>query len=190
LINTDPAAPKTKRSTPRGRRRKSPASAWGLAGLLVTPAIIGLVVVLLVVGLKENKNAEQRLFGTWEVDLDDLARQGLGTGVGAGFHSRENPGDALRDAGIRVGIRFQKDGRVFLDSRVPDESERAWGSWKVVRSKKTSMRVSIDWDDEFGRELVDIEFLSQDRYRAKSTALFDRTTLVYQRLEPPSTANK
>lgn len=79
---------------------------------------------------------------------------------------------------------------LVLDSRVPDESERAWGSWKVVRSKKTSMRVAIDWDDEFGRELVDIEFLSQDRYRAKSTALFDRTTLVYQRLETPSTANR
>ncbi len=146
--------------------------------MLITPAIVILVIVLLVVGLKENKEAGKRLLGTWEVDLDELARQG----VGAGFHSRQSPGDELRDAGIRIGIRFQKDGRVFLASRAPGESEKAWGSWRVERSKKTSMRVAINWDDEFGREVLDIRFLSQDRFKAESSALFDRSTLIFQRL--------
>ena len=182
LIHTDAAAPAAGRTGPHRRRRRSSVPAWGLAGMLVTPAIVILVIVLLVVGLKENAAAGKRLLGTWEVDLDELARQGQGTGVAAGFHSSENSGDDLRDAGIRIGLRFQEDGRVFLDSRVPGESEKAWGSWSVERSKKTSMRVSINWDDEFGREVLDIRFLSQDRFKAESSALFDRSTLTFQRL--------
>ena len=190
LINTDPGAPRARRSTPRPRRRKSPAATWGLVGVLVTPALIVLVIVLFVVGTRENEEAGKRLFGTWEVDLDELARQGAGAGVGAGFLSGENAGDSLRAAGIRIGVRFQKDKRVFIDSRTPDESEQAWGSWKVERAKKTSMRVSIDWDDGSGVEVMDIEFLSSDRFEAESAALFDNTTMVFQRLAVSGTANR
>jgi hypothetical protein len=114
----------------------------------------------------------------------------MGTGAGAGFLSGENAGDGLREAGIRMGIRFQKDGRAFLDSRIPGESEKAWGTWKVVRTKKSSMRVSIEWDDGSGRDVMDVEFLSPDRFKAESAALFDNTTMVFQRFAVSGTANE